>query len=66
MWDDALLDNIEVQKPNKHVRLIQIVNKAPLNFKNRDFLDKRVFFKHNGVYYLYITFAPDNVTCFKV
>ena len=38
-----------------------IVNKAPLNFKNRDFLDKRVFFKHNGSYYIYISSVPDDI-----
>jgi hypothetical protein len=63
-WDDGLAENIEVSRPNKHMQVVWIVNKAPLNFKNRDFLDKRVFFKHNGVYYIYITSVPDDVSLF--
>lgn len=38
-----------------------MINKAPLNFKNRDFLDKRVFFNHQGCWYIYITSVPDEV-----
>lgn len=33
-----------------------------MNFKNRDFLEKRIFFKHNGAYYIYLTFIPDEVS----
>ena len=38
-----------------------MINKAPLNFKNRDFIEKRIFFKHNDTYYIYITFVPDEI-----
>jgi hypothetical protein len=60
-WDDALVDNIDLMKPNKNVTLVHIINKAPMSFQSRDFLDKRICFKHNGSYYMYISFAPDTV-----
>lgn len=61
MWDDGIASNIETHRPNKNIRVMHLVNKAPLNFKNRDFLDKRIFFKHQGAYYIYITSVPDQV-----
>jgi hypothetical protein len=45
-WDDGIAENIEIFRPNKHIQVVHLVNKAPLNFKNRDFVDKRIFFKH--------------------
>lgn len=61
-WDDGVAEHVEIMRPNKNIQLVWIVNKAPLNFKNRDFLDKRVFFKNKGVYYIYITSVPDEVS----
>ncbi|CDW80080.1 UNKNOWN [Stylonychia lemnae] len=60
-WDDGLAEYSELLKANKNVQVVYVVSKAPLNFKNRDFLDKRIFFKHEGAYYIYITSAPDSV-----
>ena len=60
-WDDGIAQNIEIGRPNRHISVVHVVNKAALNFKNRDFIDKRVFFKHQGVYYIYISSTPDEV-----
>lgn len=60
-WDDGLADIKELLRPNKNIQVLQLINKAPLNFKNRDFLDKRVYFKNEGIYYVYISQAPDSV-----
>lgn len=63
-WDDGLAQYEEVYKPSNNVQLVSIETKSPMNFKNREFLDKRIFFKEQGVYYIYITFAPDKVISF--
>lgn len=60
-WDEGLATYQEILKPNKYAQVVYVVSKAPLNFKNRDFLDKRIFFKHQGTYYIYITSVPDQV-----
>ena len=61
-WDDGVASNIEIFRPNKHIQVVHVVNKAALNFKNRDFIDKRLFFKHEGAYYIYISACPDEVS----
>ena len=60
-WDDGVAHYEEVCRHNKYITIVYIQNKAALNFKNRDFIEKRVYFKENGVYYIYITFVPDEV-----
>jgi hypothetical protein len=61
LWDDGVEENLEIIRPSKYIQVHQVINKAPLNFKSREFIDKRIFFKHNGVYYIYMTFVPDSV-----
>lgn len=60
-WDEGLATYQELSRPTKNCQVVYIVSKAPLNFKNRDFIDKRIYFKHQGIYYIYITSVPDEV-----
>lgn len=60
-WDDGIKETQDLIKTTKNVQIVHIETKSPLNFKNRDFIEKRIFFKENGTYYIYLTFIPDEV-----
>ena len=46
IWDDGVEENIEIMRPNIFLQVHHVINKAPLNFKNREFIDKRISFKY--------------------
>lgn len=60
-WDEGLATYEETHRVNDYVQVVYVVSKAPLNFKNRDFIEKRIYFKWEGCYYIYITAVPDDV-----
>lgn len=62
VWDDGVEENIEIMRPNIYLQVHNVINKAPMNFKNREFIDKRISFKYKGVYYIYLSFIPDSVS----
>lgn len=60
-WDDGVISSKDIGKPHKHLQVVHCINKAPLNFKSRDFLDKRIYFKHADAFYIYVSDVPDTV-----
>ncbi len=60
-WDDGIAAYDEISRPNQYCQVVHIVTKSPLSYKNRDFIDKRIYFKHQGVYYIYINFVSDDI-----
>ena len=58
-WDDGLVSIEEIQKLTEHLQIVHVVNKAPLNFKSRDFVEKKICFSYKGAYYIYLTYVPD-------
>eukprot|EP00347_Sterkiella_histriomuscorum_P010811 403374833 len=60
-WDEGLAQYEEFQSINEYLQVVYVVSKAPMNFKNRDFIEKRIYFKHDGCHYIYITAVPDSI-----
>ena len=60
-WDNGLADYSELCRPTEYIQIANVISKGKMNFKNRDFLEKRVHFEHEGAFYIYISFVPDNV-----
>jgi hypothetical protein len=60
-WDDGLEDFKELNRHSEHLQIVHVVNKAPFNFKSRDFIEKKISFSYKGDYYIYLTFVPDKV-----
>lgn len=42
-----------------HYYMLYQMNKSPLNFANRDFLEKQIKFCSEGVFYCYYSFVPN-------
>ena len=60
-WDDDLENIHEIKRFSDHLLILHVVNKAPLNFKCRDFVEKRLSFSYKGAFYIYVTYVPDKV-----
>lgn len=60
-WDDGVASYTEVTCPSPHIQIANVISKGKMNFKNRDFLEKRVHFEREGVFYIYISFVPDHI-----
>lgn len=59
-WDKNLLKYEVIKIKNENVVLTYQLNKAPLNFQNRDFVDKQIKFSHNNKFYVYYTSIPNH------
>ncbi|CDW87198.1 UNKNOWN [Stylonychia lemnae] len=58
-WDKNVLKlEIITQEFNKNVWLNYQLNKSPLNFSNRDFLDKQIKFRDRNNFYCYYSTIP--------
>ncbi len=57
-WDKNVLNLVLTPMSQKHFNICYQMNKSPLNFANRDFVDKQVKISDNGVFYCYYSFIP--------
>ena len=58
-WDKNILQQSEIAKVSGEVDLIYTLVKAPVIFmQSRDFIEKRIRFFHEGVYYTYSSSIP--------
>jgi hypothetical protein len=61
-WDKNILLLDEIKNLSSEARIVHYALKAPLFFmKNKDFVEKRILFFNNGVYYGYSSSTPNDV-----
>ena len=60
-WDKNVLKYEVTEVQGKNVCITYQVNKAPLNFKNMDFVDKQIKFSHEGKFYCYYSSVPNDL-----
>lgn len=65
-WDKNILGLETKELSNGFSKIVYQLNKSPLNFANRDFVDKHVRFANNGVVYTYYSACPDSETLHPV
>lgn len=58
-WDKNIL-KYELTPVGNNVVMNYQLNKAPLNFQNRDFLDKQIKFSNDGKFYCYYSSIPND------
>lgn len=60
-WDEGIVSYTELAKSHPSLIVAHVVNRGKLNFKNRDFVEKRISFESNGIHYIYISYVDDQV-----
>jgi len=60
-WDTTLTTYDEIFNPNPSTAVVYSINKAPSPLQNRDFIEKRILFRHNDIYYCYWSATPNEI-----